>query len=212
LTGQGADGIAVFDDDDLLPALRAAQGGDERGFATLWRALQPAVLRYLRVVVGDAAEDVASETWLQAARDLDRFSGDVPAFRGWLFRIARHRGIDERRRAGRRPEEPADSVGSPDGGLRARDAAAEAIEGSDTRWALGLIATLPGDQAEAVMLRVVAGLDVATTAKVLGKRAGAVRVATMRGLRRLAAHPQVQARNAPLPGNSPVDPALPEGV
>jgi hypothetical protein len=47
---------------------------------------------------------------------------------------------------------------------------------------------------------------------VLGKRAGAVRVATMRGLRRLAAHPQVQARNAPLAGNSPVDPALPEGV
>ena len=43
------------------------------------------------------------------------------------------------------------------------------------------------------MLRVVAGLDVATTAKVLSKRAGAVRIATMRGLRRLAAHPQVQA-------------------
>lgn len=96
--------------------------------------------------------------------------------------------------------------------LQVRDAAAEALEGSDTRWALGLIASLPADQAEAVMLRVVAGLDVATTAKVLGKRSGAVRIATMRGLRRLAAHPQVQARNAPVAGNSPVDPALPEGV
>ena len=199
----------MSDDDDLLPALRAAQGGDERGFATVWRALQPAVLRYLRVVVGDAAEDVASETWLQAARDLHRFSGDVGAFRGWLFRIARHRGIDERRRLGRRPEDPAGSVNAE---LQARDAAAEALEGSDTRWALGLIASLPADQAEAVMLRVVAGLDVATTAKVLGKRSGAVRIATMRGLRRLAAHPQVQARNAPVAGNSPVDPALPEGV
>ena len=200
----------MSDDDDLLPALRAAQGGDERGFAIVWRALQPAVLRYLRVVVGDAAEDVASETWLQAARDLHRFSGDVGAFRGWLFRIARHRGIDERRRVGRRPEEPVAAGG--DDGLRARDAASEALEGSDTRWALGLIATLPIDQAEAVMLRVVAGLDVAATAKVLGKRAGAVRVATMRGLRRLAAHPQVQARNLPAAGDSPVDPALPEGV
>ena len=200
---EGADGITVSDDDDLLRALRAAQGGDELGFATVWRALQPSVLRYLRVVVGDAAEDVASETWLQAARDLDRFSGDAAAFRGWLFRIARHRGIDERRRAGRRFEEPAEAAGS---GPRVRDAAAEALEGSDTRWALSLIASLPADQAEAVMLRVVAGLDVATTARVLGKRPGAVRVATMRGLRRLAAHPQVQARNAP------VGPALPEGV
>jgi RNA polymerase sigma-70 factor (ECF subfamily) len=193
----------VSDDDDLLRALRAAQDGDERGFATLWRALQPAVLRYLWVVVGEAAEDVASETWLQAARDLDRFSGDVAAFRGWLFRIARHRGIDERRRAGRRRE---DAVDSPGDGLRARDAAAEVMESAETRWALALIASLPADQAEAVMLRVVAGLDVAATAKVLGKRSGAVRVATMRGLRRLAAHPQVQARNAP------IGPALPEGV
>lgn len=200
----------MSDDDDLLPALRAAQEGDERGFATVWRALQPAVLRYLRVVVGDAAEDVASETWLQAARDLHRFSGDVPAFRGWLFRIARHRGVDERRRAGRRAEDPAASAG--DAGPRTRDTATEVLEGSDTRWALGLIATLPVDQAEAVMLRVVAGLDVGATAEVLGKRAGAVRVATMRGLRRLAAHPQVQARNAPAAGNAPVDPALPEGV
>ena len=200
----------MFDDADLLPALRSAQDGDERGFAALWRALQPAVLRYLRVVVGDAAEDVASETWLQAARDLHRFSGDVSAFRGWLFRIARHRGIDERRRAGRRPEEPTDS--DRDAGQAARDAASEVLEASDTRWALGLIATLPIDQAEAVMLRVVAGLDVPTTAKVLGKRSGAVRVATMRGLRRLAAHPQVRARNLPAAGNAPVDPVLPEGV
>ena len=45
------------------------------------------------------------------------------------------------------------------------------------------------------MLRVVAGLDVAGAAQVLGKRPGAVRVATMRGLRKLAAMPQVQARN-----------------
>ena len=69
------------------------------------------------------------------------------------------------------------------------------LEQSDTGWALALIASLPRDQAEAVMLRVVAGLDVATTAQVLGKRPGAVRVATMRGLRRLAAMPQVQARD-----------------
>jgi len=38
-----------------------------------------------------------------------------------------------------------------------------------------------------VLLRVVAGLDVAQTAKVLDKRDGAVRIAAMRGLKRLAA-------------------------
>lgn len=176
-------------DDDLAEALKAAADGDEAGFAALWRALQPALLRYLRVVVGDAAEDVASETWLQASRDLSRFAGGSTAFRGWLFRVARNRAIDERRRVARRRDDPA---GSPPRS-EAPDAAADAMQSMGTAWALRIIATLPPDQAEAVTLRVVAGLDVATTAQVLGKRPGSVRVATMRGLRRLAVHPEVIA-------------------
>jgi RNA polymerase sigma-70 factor (ECF subfamily) len=178
-------------DDELAAALTAARRGDERGFAVLWRALHPAVLRYLRVVAGEAAEDAASETWLQVARDIHRFAGGPGEFRGWLFRIARHRGIDELRRAGRRREDPVEIV---DSGGTGRDAAAEVIEGAETAWALSRIAALPIDQAEAVMLRIVAGLDVAATAQVLGKRRGAIRIATMRGLRRLAGDPEVRDR------------------
>ncbi|GIE32751.1 DNA-directed RNA polymerase sigma-70 factor [Actinoplanes italicus] len=179
-------------DDDLGGALDAARDGDEAAFAVLWSALNPAVLRYLRVVVGDLAEDVASETWLQVAKDLRRFSGGVGDFRGWLFRIARHRGIDQLRRAGRRRE---DVVGNVEARWHAPDAASQTEERFSTDWALRVIATLPRDQAEAVMLRVVIGLDVATTAEILGKRSGAVRIAAMRGLRRLAIHPDVRARN-----------------
>jgi RNA polymerase sigma-70 factor (ECF subfamily) len=177
-------------DDRLGVALAGAVAGDPAAFAELWRALHPLVLRYLRVVCGEAAEDVASETWLQASRDLSRFSGGTTAFRVWLFRIARNRGIDENRRAWRRREEPhptVQEVGT------VRDVALDAGDRSGTEWALRMIRTLPTDQAEAVMLRVVAGLDVAGTAKVLRKRPGAVRIATMRGLRRLAEHPEVQA-------------------
>ena len=43
-----------------------------------------------------------------------------------------------------------------------------------------------GDSAEAILLRVVMGLDAETAGRVLGKRAGAVRTAAHRGLRRLA--------------------------
>jgi RNA polymerase sigma-70 factor (ECF subfamily) len=177
-------------DVDLAAALAAAQNGDRHGYATLWRAHQPAVLRYLHVVIGDHAEDTASETWLHVIRDLHRFHGDLNAFRGWLFRIARHRALDEKRRRARPlPSDPA--------AVPAPDAATTALEDEGTTWALRIIATLPADQAEAVMLRVVAGLDVATTAHILGKRPGAVRIAAMRGLRRLATHPQVHARTAP---------------
>lgn len=198
-----------MDDQELASVLSAAILGDSGAFAVLWSALQPAVLRYLRVIVGEAAEDVASETWLQAARDLRKFSGPPRVFRVWLFTIARNRAIDERRRARRRPEEPRE-LWDRDVTDVHPDAAYDMILKSDTDWALRMIATLPKDQAEAVMLRVVAGLDVAQTAQVLGKRPGAVRIAAMRGLRRLAGHAEVQARRKAgrLGFNSP----HPEGV
>jgi RNA polymerase sigma-70 factor (ECF subfamily) len=195
---------------DLSRALRAAQGGDEVGFAVLWRSLQPAVLRYLRVVAGDAAEDVASETWLQVSRDLATFRGDIDGFRVWLFRIARHRGIDERRRVGRRPVTLYDPHG-PGADLdhaAAPDTADEAARRADTTWALEVIASLPPDQAEAVMLRVVAGLDATQAGTVLGKRPGAVRVAAMRGLRRLAANAEVQAKRPTRRPGSAMRPAV----
>jgi RNA polymerase sigma-70 factor (ECF subfamily) len=200
-----------LDDEELAGALSAAVRGDAAAFAVLWRALQPALLRYLRVIVGEAAEDVASETWLQAARDLRTFAGEPPAFRVWLFRIARHRAIDERRRARRRPEEPHDLTDH-DLEASAPDAAAEVIQRSDTDWALSVIASLPKDQAEAVTLRVVAGLDVAQTAQVLGKRPGAVRIAAMRGLRRLAGHAEVKERRAAIRPSLGLNSARPEGV
>ncbi|MET7392405.1 sigma-70 family RNA polymerase sigma factor [Dactylosporangium sp. NPDC005572] len=182
---------------DLAAALTGAIAGDPAAFAELWRTLHPPVLRYLRVVCGEAAEDVASETWLQVSRDLAGFNGDPTSFRVWLFRIARHRGIDENRRAWRRREEVAEDVAELAGlaGTGAvRDVALDAVELDGTDWALKLIGALPKEQAEAVLLRVVGGLDVADTARVLGKRPGAVRAAALRGLRRLAEHPQVQAR------------------
>jgi RNA polymerase sigma-70 factor (ECF subfamily) len=66
------------------------------------------------------------------------------------------------------------------------DTAGEAIEALATDSTLSLIAQLPQDQAEAVVLRVVVGLDAKTAAETLGKRPGAVRTAAHRGLKRLA--------------------------
>ena len=41
--------------------LAAAQGGDEEAYARLFRDIQPALLRYLNVIAGQAAEDVAGQ-------------------------------------------------------------------------------------------------------------------------------------------------------
>ncbi|MFF4380399.1 RNA polymerase sigma factor [Kitasatospora sp. NPDC001547] len=176
---------------DLTEAVRNAQGGDEEAFRLLFRTVQPALLRYLRVLVGGRpedvqdAEDIASETWLQIARDLHGFSGDGDGFRGWAATIARHRALDHLRARRRRPvtDLPFEQLVELAAG---DDTARAALTTVGTADALALISRLPRDQAEAVLLRVVMELDAESAARVLGKRAGTVRMAAHRGLRRLA--------------------------
>ena len=149
--------------------LAAALGGDRAAFAELWRTTQPMLLRYLRVVCGEAAEDVASEAWIKAIGALGSFYGDENGFRGWLVVIARNQARDLQRRDARRREvavpEPAE-----DPRVRVADSADLAIENGATAQALRLVATLPPEQAELVLLRVVMGLDVADVARITGVR------------------------------------------
>lgn len=176
---------------DLTEAVRAAQEGDEQAFRLLFRTVQPGLLRYLRVLVGGRpesvqdAEDIASETWLQIARDLRGFTGDGDGFRGWAATVARNRAMDHLRARRRRPvaDLPVEFLVELAAG---DDTARTALATVGTADALALISRLPRDQAEAVLLRVVMELDAESAAQVLGKRAGSVRMAAHRGLRRLA--------------------------
>ncbi|MER5751733.1 RNA polymerase sigma factor [Streptomyces sp. NPDC002088] len=172
-------------DGELGAAVTLAQQGDETAFAVAYRIVQPGLLGYLRGLVGDDAEDVAADAWLEIARDLGRFKGDGAGFRGWTATIARHRALDHLRRRRVRPQaaplEP-DVLDLP-GPHSTHD---QALESLSTERALDLIRALPPDQAEAVLRRVVVGLDGPAAARVLGKRPGAVRTAAHRGLRRIA--------------------------
>jgi RNA polymerase sigma-70 factor, ECF subfamily len=177
----------------LDDALRRARAGDESGFLELWRALQPRLLRYLRVQSGEGCEDIAAETWLQIVRDLPSFIGTADGFRGWLFTVARNRAIDAARAKAARPVVPIADVSAAGKPRLAPSAESEAMERLSTEQALALVASLPSDQAELVALRVIAGLDVAAVAEIVGKSPGAVRVSVHRGLRALSRDPRVQS-------------------
>lgn len=164
--------------------LASAQGGDEIAFACLFRDVQPALLRYLQVITPEA-EDVAGDTWLQVVKGLPRFRGGEEAFRAWLFTIARHRAVDAGRSRSRRADVPLATAAAAERPL-APDAADLALEAISTRSVMVLIKSLPREHAEIIMLRVVAGLEAADVARIVGKTPGAVRVAAHRGLRRLA--------------------------
>lgn len=164
--------------------LRLAAQGDEAAFSRLYTAVQPRLRRYAASLVGDHADDVTAEAWLQIARDIRRFRGDLDAFRAWAARIVRNRAVDLLRSRARRPvhQTPVEDLVHLADPV---DTAHRALERLSTDDAVALIAALPREQAEAVMLRAVVGMDAASAGKVLGKSAAAVRVSAHRGLKTL---------------------------
>jgi RNA polymerase sigma-70 factor (ECF subfamily) len=173
------------EDARLLTSLQAARLGNPTAFEAVYRTLTPRLQRYARGLVGQDAEDVVAEAWLQIVRDLADFEGDWDAFRGWTTRIVRNRAIDLLRGSARR-QSRAESLDAVVERPSSDNTEAAAEESMTTAAAIELVATLPPDQAEAVLLRAVVGLDAKSAGEVLGKRAGAVRVSAHRGLKTLA--------------------------
>jgi RNA polymerase sigma-70 factor, ECF subfamily len=179
------------DRDELGVALEQARRGEDLGFLTLYRALQPRLLRFLSVRTTDGADDVAAETWLQVVRDIGRFRGDADEFRAWLFTVARNRAVDAARAAKARPTVAVADVTEIGVSALAPSAETQALERMSTEVALRLVATLSPEVAEMVALRVIAGLDPAAVGDIVGKSAGAVRVAVHRALATLCGRPGV---------------------
>ncbi len=183
---QHADNAEVPLGDDFGDILAAAKAGQEWAVGALYDAMAASLLRYLTWEERAEAEDIAGETWLAVAERIARFEGDEAAFRSRLFAIARRRLADHRRRGARRRTVPVpgDELASISGAPDPADLVVEKLSGDE---ALALLTrTLPADQAEVVVLRVVGGLSVEETAAALGKRAGNVRVLQHRALKRLA--------------------------
>jgi RNA polymerase sigma-70 factor (ECF subfamily) len=169
----GADSAA---DEHLAIAARR----DTDAFAELYRRYADEVLRYCLRRLGDRsqAEDATSQTFEQALRAIPRFRSS--SFRAWLFTIARNVTIDFHRR--QRHHEPLpggddliDHAAQPESVALARDGALQ------LRMLLG---SLSHDQRDVMELRL-AGLSNAEIGKVLGKRLGAVRMATYRAVANL---------------------------
>lgn len=178
---------AVDDLDVADLALRAA-AGDPEASAALISHLRPAVLRYCRGRLGrmsgsyDVADDVAQEVCLAVLTALPRYRDEGRPFSAFVFGIAGHKVADAQRASYRTPtpvEAIPDSVDTSDG------PEASVLRQADAERARELLAQLPEQQRELLLLRVCSGLSAEETGRALGMSAGAVRVAQHRALARL---------------------------
>ena len=169
--------------DDTVAAIAA---GEPQAVEAVFRDVQPRLLRFLRSQEPRAADDLAAEVWLAVAGSISRFDGEWVDFRAWVFSIARRRLADHRRTAVRRRTDVVDVHAFEQ--HPARDAPdAEALDNLSGQQAASLITSvLSGDQAEVLLLRVLADLDVEQVAAIMQRTPNWVRVTQHRAVRTLA--------------------------
>ncbi len=165
---------------DFSKVLMAAKCGAEWAWADLYRDLAGAVRGYFRARGALDAEDLASETFLQVARDIQAFEGDEDGFRSWVFVIAHRRLIDSWRAAGSRPRST--PLEEPMRDIQGGDVEEEALDRIATAEVLAAFEHLTEDQRAVLALRIIGGLSAEQTGEILGRRPGAVRALQHRGL------------------------------
>ncbi|MGH2345185.1 MAG: RNA polymerase sigma factor [Chloroflexota bacterium] len=182
----GAVLYALMDD----AALVAAAKQSPEAFGALYERHVRSVFAFCfsKLHDGHLAEDLTSQTFLQALRALPRYQERGIPIRSWLFRIASNLITDRLRT--QHPEQP---LGEPPPGVG--DAAPfEPVdpksEAEITNWEQAddfnhLIASLSPEQQKVVRLRFVDGLPMAAIAARVGRSEGAVKMLLMRALQNL---------------------------
>lgn len=178
----------------LEPLVEAARDGSVAAFERLYRSLAAQVASYLRWHRVSDPEGLTNDVFAQVHRKLESFQGDEQGFRSWVFTIAHHRMIDDRRRTQRQPVVAADVEVEDHRSMGDVEEDAFAVLGSDR--VRELLDVLSPDQKHVVLLRVVADLSVEEVARILGKREGAIKALQHRAMASLRRHLERQPVSA----------------
>jgi RNA polymerase sigma-70 factor (ECF subfamily) len=172
--------------DGTFPSvLAAAQAGAGWAWTALIAELGDTLHAYVRRQGARDADDLVGETWLQVARGIGSFEGSQAQFRSWVFMVAHHRIIDERRRHRRKPDEASEPERLESVAATEPSAESEAIKSLAEEEVVRVLAKLPEAQREVMLLRIVGGFGITEIAEIVGKRPGAVQALQHRAVNRL---------------------------
>jgi RNA polymerase sigma-70 factor (ECF subfamily) len=144
--------------------MKAYADGDMSAFEHLYNRHRGPLYRYILRQVGDAAtaNDLYQGSWEKIIRARGRYRPSAP-FKAWMYRVAHNHVIDHFRRrqpsSETAPDEMAGSQAEPDEQL---------LQHNQRRDLLAAIHSLPAEQKDTLMLKLEAGLDLHTIAKVTG--------------------------------------------
>jgi RNA polymerase sigma factor (sigma-70 family) len=171
---------------ELSRLVSEARLGSIKAFDDIYRSLAGQVASYLRWHRATDPDGLTNDVFAQVHRNLPRFEGDEHGFRSWVFTIAHHRMIDDRRRANRQPQVQDELAVEEQMGLGDVEDDAFAVLAHDR--VRDLLTVLSPDQRDVVLLRIIADLSVEEVARMLDKREGAIKALQHRALATLRRH------------------------
>jgi RNA polymerase sigma-70 factor (ECF subfamily) len=184
---------------DLNDSIFARLQEGRRQFLALVEDVRPELHRYCARMTGSVAdgEDVVQDALARAYYELSELK-ELPAMRGWLFRIAHNRALDWLRRYDRRMSDPLEAAeGVADAAFDAAFDPEDALAREQAvHAALSRFLELAPAQRSCVILKDVLGHSLEEIAALLEQSVPAVKAALHRGRARLRALLSAQAPSA----------------
>jgi RNA polymerase sigma-70 factor (ECF subfamily) len=170
----------------LIALVELARGGDSDAFGMLYDHYQGPVYRFLfyRTRSSTLAEDLTSETFFRALRNMANFRWQGKDFGAWLMTIARNLATDHFKAGRTRLELTTEDMGLHDDATEGPETAV--LAGLTNELLLTALTELPSEQKDCLVMRFLQGMSIAETAAVLGRSEGAVKQLQLRGVRNLA--------------------------
>jgi RNA polymerase sigma-70 factor (ECF subfamily) len=170
----------------LIALVELARGGDCEAFGQLYDHYQPSVYRFLyyRTRSHTLAEDLTSETFLRALRNMAGFRWQGKDFGAWLMTIGRNLCTDHFKAGRTRLELTTEDMGAHDDTTDGPEH--EVLAGLTNQVLLDGLRKLSDEQRDCLIMRFLQGLSIAETARALGRSEGAVKQLQLRGVRNLA--------------------------
>lgn len=179
--------------------LDSARRGESEALSALYRQFLPAIFGYVATRVPDraTAEDLTSDVFLKMIEGIGRLrASDEPGFAAWLLQIARLTVADYYRKRTYQPLvvslEPA--VGEAEPYQECATLPSNHPDGDPAQWieareewgrVVAAINTLTEEQRQVLVGRLIIGFDVATVARMVGKKVNAVKSLQFRALQSL---------------------------
>ena len=170
----------------LIALVELARGGDSEAFGLLYDHYHVSVYRFLfyRTRSAPLAEDLTSETFFRALRNMKNFRWQGKDFGAWLMTIARNLATDHFKAGRTRLELTTDDMSDHDASTEGPEAAV--LASLTNELLLEALTELPDEQRDCLVMRFLQGMSIAETAAALGRSDGAVKQLQLRGVRNLA--------------------------